>query len=182
MSQTPAYPAGTYDIDPAHTTVGFTVRHMMIAKVRGHFSVTSGAVRIDDDPTKSSVTVTIDAGSLDTRDPNRDGHVKSPDFLDVEKFPTIEYASTSVRQDGSGWKVDGTLTVHGVSKPVTLDLEPTGTGKDPWGGTRGGFEASTEISRADFGLEWNQALETGGVLIGDKVKVEIEVEAVQQAA
>jgi polyisoprenoid-binding protein YceI len=174
------HPAGTFVIDAAHTTVGFTVRHMMLAKVRGHFEVTSGIIKVEEDPTQSSVTVTIDAASLDTREPNRDAHVKSADFLDVEKYPTIEFASTSVRQEGNGWKVDGNLTVHGVTKPVTLDLEPTGLAKDPWGNTRTGFEATTEISRSDFGLEWNQALETGGVVVSDKVKVELEVEAVAQ--
>ncbi|HWG72601.1 MAG TPA: YceI family protein [Acidimicrobiales bacterium] len=184
MSQTTTantvHPSGTWEIDAAHTTVGFTVRHMMLAKVRGHFAVTSGTIHIEDDPLQSSVTVTIDAASLDTRDPNRDTHVKSPDFLDVEKHPTIEFASTSVRQTGDGWEVDGNLTVHGVTRPVTLELEHTGIAKDPWGNTRTGFEATTEISRSDFGLEWNQALETGGVVVGDKVKVEIQVEAVAQ--
>ena len=182
MTQTAVHPAGTFEIDPAHTSVSFTVRHMMLAKVRGHFNVISGTIRVEDDPTKSWVKVVIDATSLDTRDPNRDAHVKSPDFLDVEKYPTIEYTSTAVRQEGDGWKVDGDLTVHGVTKPVTLDLEPTGLSKDPWGNSRTGFEATTELSRADFGLQWNQALETGGVVIGDKVKVEIDVEAVLQTS
>ena len=186
MSQTTTansvHPAGTWELDAAHTTVGFTVRHMMLAKVRGHFAVTRGTIRIEADPLQSSVTVTIDAGSLDTRDANRDAHVKSADFLDVEKYPTIEFASTSVRQTDDGWEVDGDLTVHGVTRPVTLDLEHTGIAKDPYGNTRTGFEATTEISRSDFGLEWNQALETGGVVVGDKVKIEIQVEAVAQQA
>ncbi|MGH9076460.1 MAG: YceI family protein [Acidimicrobiales bacterium] len=184
MSQTTTtttYPAGTYKIDPSHTSVSFTVRHMMVSKVRGHFDVTDGTIRIADDPAQSSVQVTLDAGSLDTRDPKRDGHVKSADLLDVEQYQTIEFRSTGVRQDGRGWRVDGELTVHGVSRPVVLELEPAGTATDPWGGLRAGFDARTEISRADFGLSWNQALEAGGVLVGDAVKVEIAVEAVQQA-
>lgn len=185
MSQTTVptgYQAGTYQLDPSHTHVGFSVRHMMMAKVRGQFTLKSGTVTVAADPAASSVTASIDAASIDTRDGNRDGHLRTADFLDVETFPTLDFRSTAVRPAGDGWEVDGELTIHGVTKPVTLAVETTGAGTDPWGNARVGFEATTSVSRSDFGLTWNQALETGGVLVGDKITIEIATEAVLQTA
>lgn len=175
---TTEYPAGTWEIDTAHTSVGFTARHMMITKVRGSFAELSGTIRTAEDPAQSSVTATIQTASISTNEPTRDGHLKSPDFLDVEKYPTIEFASTAVRGAGDTYEVDGNLTIRGVTRPVTLNVEATGVGKDPWGGTRAGFEASAEISRSDFGMTFNQTLETGGVLVSDKVQIHLEIEAV----
>jgi polyisoprenoid-binding protein YceI len=172
-------PTGTWEIDPSHSTAGFTARHLMVAKVRGRFTSFHGTITVAEDPSGSSVEVTIDTPSIDSRDDNRDVHLKSADFLDVEKWPTMTFASTAVRDAGGGrFDVDGTLTIKGVSRPVTLTGEFIGAQKDPWGGTRAGFEARTEFSRKEFGLEWNVPLDGGGVLVGDKVSVELEVEAV----
>jgi polyisoprenoid-binding protein YceI len=172
--------AGTYVIDPSHSHIGFAVRHLMISKVKGRFASFSGTVTVADDPLASAVEVEIDTASIDTRDEQRDGHLRSPDFFDVAQFPTATYRSTGVRQQGGRWAVDGELTISGVTRPVTLDLTVDGVGGDPWGGTRVGFAARAEVDREDFGLTWNQALETGGVLVGKTITVEIEAEAVRQ--
>jgi polyisoprenoid-binding protein YceI len=171
----------SYTIDTTHSDVSFSVRHMVFAKVRGHFTKWSATFAFDEaDPSKSSVDVSIDAASIDTREAQRDGHLKSADFLDVEKFPTITFKSKRVERTSQGhFKVAGDLTVHGVAKEAVLDVEETGRGKDPWGNSRVGFVGKTSIHRADWGLKWNQALETGGVLVGEKVDIEIEVEAIQ---
>lgn len=175
-------PVGTWELDPTHTTVSFSARHLMVSKVRGRFGSFRGTITVGDDPLVSAVRAEIDTASIDTKDEQRDGHLKSPDFLDVERYPTITFVSTGVRDAGGGeYDLDGDLTITGTTRPVTLKVVSNGVAKDPWGGTRAGFEATTEFSRKDFGLEWNVALESGGVLVGDKVKVEIEVEAVQQA-
>jgi polyisoprenoid-binding protein YceI len=176
-----AYQAGTWNLDPAHTTASFSARHMMITKVRGTFKQLSGTIHIAEDPTQSSVTATIQTASIETREPQRDAHLKSADFLDAEQFPTIEFASTAVRPVSGIYEVDGELTVHGVTRPVTLEVEPTGVGKDPWGGTRAGFEATTRINRKDFGMTFNQTLESGGVLVSDRIDITLEVEAVLAA-
>jgi polyisoprenoid-binding protein YceI len=174
--------AGTYSIDAAHSHVGFTVRHLVVAKTRGRFGTFSGSVVVADDPLASSVSVEIDAASIDTRDEGRDGHLRSGDFFDVERFPTITFRSTDVAPAGKGrFSVTGDLTVRGVTRPVVLDVELEGLATDPWGGSRAVFSASTEIDREDFGLTWNQTLETGGVLVGKSVKIEIEAETVYQA-
>ncbi len=170
--------AGTYQIDPAHSSVSFEVRHLGLSKVRGGFESFSGTVTIAEDPTASSVEVELDAASFTTGSEDRDNHVKSGDFLDVEAYPTVTYRSTAVRQAGDGWQVDGELTVKDVSRPVTLDVEFEGAGQDPWGNGRIAFAASTEIDRSDWGINWNQTLETGGVLVGKKVKIVIDVQAV----
>lgn len=170
--------SGTYSIDPTHSSATFQVRHLGLSKVRGGFESFSGTVEIADDPAKSSVEVSLDAASFTTGNEDRDGHVKSADFLDVEQYPTLTYRSTGVRQDGDHWKVDGELTVRDVSRPVTLDVEFEGAGEDPWGNGRIAFAASTEIDRDEFGITWNQALETGGVLVGKTVKITIDVQAV----
>ena len=174
---------GTWEIDPGHTVLGFHARHAMVAKVRGRFSDFTGSFTLDGtNPAASSATLTIMAASIDTKNADRDGHLTSPEFLDVEQFPTITFTSTSVTQKSdSEFDVTGDLTIHGVTKPVTIHWELIGTTVDPWGGTRIGFEGKAEFSRKDFGMVWNVALETGGVLVGDTVKLEFDVEAVKQA-
>jgi len=175
--------ADTWQIDPAHTNVEFSVRHMMISNVKGQFQKTSGTITINvDDPTSAKIDATIDAASINTRVDKRDAHLKSPAFLDVDKYPTITFKSTKVEAAGPGkWKVTGDLTLHGVTKPVVLDVEGTGTPiTDPMGNTRAGASASTKISRKDFGLTWNQPLETGGVMVGDDVAISIDVEAIKK--
>lgn len=172
--------AGTYEIDVAHSHVGFSAKHLMIAKVRGSFGAFSGSVTIAEEPTESSVAVSIDATSVDTRDAKRDGHLQSADFLDVENYPTLDYKSTSVRLGDDGdWVVDGELTVHGVTRNVPLAVTFEGAALDPWGGTRAVFSATAKVNREDFGLTWNQALETGGVLVGKDIVITIEAEAVK---
>jgi polyisoprenoid-binding protein YceI len=173
--------AGTYDIDPSHTNVGFVARHLMVSKTRGSFPAVSGSITIGNDPVESSVEVTIDAAGVDTGDERRDGHLRSPDFFDVEQFPTISYRSTTVTPSSEGhWDVDGELTVRGITKPVQLQVTFEGAVTDPWGNIRGGFAARAEVDREDFGLTWNQVLEGGGVLVGKKIVIEIEAEAVLQ--
>jgi polyisoprenoid-binding protein YceI len=174
--------AGTWAIDTAHSSIEFVVRHLMMAKVRGSFGDFSGSIAIGDSPETSSVEVEIQVGSVSTRDEQRDGHLTSPDFFDAEQYPTISFRSTAVRgQGGRRYAVDGSLTVRGVTKPVTLDLTYHGTARDPWGNDKAVFSASTEVDREEWGLTWNQALETGGVLVGKKAKIEIEVEAIAAA-
>jgi polyisoprenoid-binding protein YceI len=171
----------TYAIDPAHTTAEFVVRHLMITKVRGRFTGISGTIDVPEGTgVPASVDVTIDATTVDTHEPQRDAHLKSPDFLDAEKFGTIAFKSTGVEGDGDAFKVRGDLTIHGVTRPVVLDTTFEGRGSDPWGNDRIGYEAHTKINRKDFGLAWNQALETGGVVVGDEVKIELNVEAIAQ--
>ncbi len=172
--------AGTYEIDPAHSVVEFQVRHLGLAKVRGRFNTFSGTIEIGDDPTESRVDVTIEAASIDTRDEQRDAHLRSPDFLDVENHPTLEFRSTTVRLDGDDPRVEGLLTVRGVTRPVTLDVEFEGATPDPWGNERIGVSATTDVNREDFGLTWNQALETGGWLVGKSVRIELSVEAIRK--
>ena len=170
--------AGTWDIDAAHTNLGFSARHAMVAKVRGHFAEYTGSFTIDgDDISKSSAELTIQTGSILTGQADRDGHLKSPDFLDVESFPTLTFVSTQVAPvSQSDWKVTGDLTIHGVTKSVVLDVEFAGVETDPWNNTKAGFSATAEIDREDFGLSWNQPLAGGGVLVGKKVKIELEIE------
>lgn len=167
---------GTWTIDPSHTTVGFTGRHLMITKVRGRFGAVEGAVTVPEDRLASTVSATIEMTSIETGDEARDGHLRSADFFDVENFPTMTYVSTGVTQDGDDFRLIGDLTIKGVTKPVELELEFDGVSGDPWGGTRAGFTAKGEINRKDWGLEWNVALETGGVLVGEKIKIELDVE------
>lgn len=172
----------TYQIDPAHSSAHFSVRHMMISNVRGEFTKMSGKVLWDaENPANSSIENSIDASSINTRDAQRDGHLKSADFLDVEKYPSIEFRSTKVESNDGEIRVTGDLTIHGVTKSVVLDVEDaTPETKDPWGNVRIGASATTKIRRKDFGLTWNAALETGGVLVGEEVKISIEVEALRQ--
>ncbi|MBS2025383.1 MAG: polyisoprenoid-binding protein [Deltaproteobacteria bacterium] len=171
----------TWKIDPSHTVVQFTVRHLVISKVKGRFTKFEGGIEFDPSAPAAGgkVEVKIDPASIDTGEPKRDGHLRSPDFFDVEKFPALTFKSTSFAAKGGGhYAIAGDLTIHGVTKPVELTTEYLGAGKDPWGGQRVGFSAHTAIDRKDFGLTWNQALEAGGVLVGDKINIELEVQAV----
>lgn len=169
----------TWSIDPVHSQVDFGVRHMMISTVRGTFGELEGTIHLDeDDLTNSSVEVSIDAASIDTRNEDRDTHLRSGDFLNVEEHPTLRFKSRSVEPAGDGFVVQGDLTIRGVTREVTLEAEELGRGTDPWGNPRVGFRADTRINRKDFGLTWNQALETGGVLVGDEVKISLEVQAI----
>jgi polyisoprenoid-binding protein YceI len=175
--------SSTYKIDPAHSSAHFIVRHMMITNVRGSFSNVQGTVTYDSaNPNLSTVEAVIDTGTINTQEPARDTHLKSADFLDVEKFPTITFKSRGVEFEGEGeLRLLGELTIHGVNKLVTLKVEgPTAEGKDPWGNSRIGASATTKIKRSEFGLVYNAALETGGILIGDDVKIEIEVSLIKE--
>jgi polyisoprenoid-binding protein YceI len=174
--------AGSWVVDKAHSTVEFVARHLMVTKVRGRFNEYDAAITIADRPEDSSVNVTIGSGSITTGDPGRDGHLTSADFLDVENHPSIAFASTTVRPTGaSTWDVEGNLTIHGVTKPVTLAVDFGGVATDPWDNTKAFFTASTEFDRESFGLTWNQPLAGGGVLVGKKVRVELEIQATQVA-
>jgi polyisoprenoid-binding protein YceI len=175
----PGLTTGTWVIDPSHSEVGFVVRHMMVSKVKGRFADVQGTITVAEDVLQSSVDATIGAASIDTRDENRDNHLRSGDFFEVETYPTITFRSTGLRRDGGDFVLDGELTIRGTTRPVSLDLEFNGVQPNPLaeGKPTAGFSAETEISRKDFGLEWNVALETGGVLVGDKIKIAVEVEA-----
>lgn len=172
---------GSYAIDASHTSVGFVARHLMVSKVRGSFPEVSGTLQIAEDPGTSSLDVTVGTASVTTREDQRDAHLRSADFFDVEKFPVMRFVSTSARAAGENWVVEGELTIKETSRPVSLDVEFLGAITDPWGGSRIGFSAATEINREDFGLGWNMALEAGGVVVGKTVRIEIEAELVRQA-
>ena len=171
-------PAGTYSVDASHSTVEFVARHLMVTKVRGRFADYAVELHIAEVPEQSRVDVVIQSASISTGDAGRDGHVSSPDFLDVAQYPTLEFHSTSVTPAGGEWSVTGDLTIHGVTRPVELAVTFGGLAEDPWGNQRAFFSASTEFDREDFGLSWNQPLAGGGVLIGKKVKVELEIQAI----
>lgn len=174
--------AGTYALDASHTSVEFIARHLMISKVRGKFTDVVGTVTIADTPEDSAVEVSIAATSVSSGDTARDDHLRSADFFDVATYPTIGFRSTAVEHvKGEQWKVTGDLTIKDVTRPVTLDVEFEGATETPFGDTRIGFSAGTEVDREDFGLTWNVAIETGGVVVGKKVRLEFEVEAVKQA-
>ena len=169
----------TYTIDPAHSAADFKVRHLMVANVRGEFSGVSGTLTFDPaNPANSKVEAKIPTATIQTRDTQRDAHLKSADFFDVEKYPEITFVSTKVvKNGGDEYKVTGDLTIHGITKSVTLDVEgPTPEVKDPWGNTKIGASAQTKVNRRDFGLTWNAALETGGVLVGDDVTIHLDLE------
>ncbi len=172
---------GTWQIDPSHTRLGFVARHAMVTKVRGHFPATAGMLVIDaDNPSGSTAQVSVEMASVSTGSPDRDAHLRSADFFDVETHPAMTFASTAVKQDGDQFVMLGDLTIRGVTRPVELAIEPTGVATDPFGNVRAGFEGSTELSRRDFGLTWNVALEAGGVLVSDKVQIQLDVAAVKQ--
>jgi polyisoprenoid-binding protein YceI len=174
---------GTYTIDASHSQIGFTARHAMVTKVRGAFNEFAGSGVIDEEtPSNSKLEVTIQSASIDTRNADRDAHLKSNDFFAMEEFPTITFVSTKVEKTGAATvDVTGDLTIKGVSLPVTIPFEVTGTAIDPWGNTRVGFEGKTTINRKDWGVNWNAALEAGGVLVSEKVTLEFEISAIRAA-
>ena len=175
--------AGTWQIDPAHSHVEFAVRHLMISTVKGRFGEVSGTVTVDAaNPAASVVDVTINVTSLDTREPQRDTHLRSADFFDVDRFPALRFTSTGVSGGGDELTLTGELTIRDTTRPVTLTVTPEGRVQDPWGNARAGYSATAKIKRTDFGLTWNQVLEAGGVVVGEDVKISIDVELVKQVA
>ena len=176
MSVLSTLPAGTYTIDASHSRVGFSARHAMVTKVRGSFNDYTGSAVVADGA--ASISIEISAASVDTRSADRDGHLQSPDFFDVANFPKITFKSTSVKDGGEGIVVTGDLTIKDVTKPITIEFEYSGTAKDPFGNDRFGFEGAAEINRKDFGLTWNAALETGGILVSENIKLEFEISTI----
>ncbi len=172
----------TWKIDPAHSHVEFAVRHLMISTVRGRFTDVKGTVvAADGNPATAQVDVAIDVNTIDTREAQRDAHLKSADFFEAEKYPALTFKSARVTDvKGDRFKLVGDLTMHGVSREVTLDVTSEGRGKDPWGGERAGYSAVTKVNRSDFGLTWNQVLETGGIAVGDEIKISLDLELVKQ--
>ena len=172
-----------WKIDTAHTHAEFAVRHLMISTVKGRFADVQGVVHIDEsDFTKSDVQVTIGVASIDTREPQRDAHLRSADFFDVDNFPQLTFRSTRIDGKGDAFKIVGDLTIRGTTREVVLDVSTEGRAKDPWGGERAGFTAATRIKRTDYGLLWNQLLESGGLLVGEDVKISIDVELIKQSS
>jgi polyisoprenoid-binding protein YceI len=176
-AEIPGYIAGTWDIDPVHSHVGFVARHLMVSKVHGNFTRIEGQIITAENPLESSATATIDTTSLDTSNEQRNNDIKGEGFLDVANHPTMTYRSTGIRQDGEEFIVDGELTIKGITRPVQLKAEVNGFGPDPYGGTRTGISATGEINRVDYGITTNMALPTGGVMISEKIQLTIEVEA-----
>jgi len=170
------YKAGTWTLDAAHSDVQFTVRHMMISKVRGTFGVKSATIIAPENPLEAKIEATVDVASVNTRDEGRDAHLRSADFFDAETYPTMEFHSTGVRLEGGKFLVDGELSLHGVTKPVTFDVDFGGFGQDPFGNYKAGATAKAVIDREEFGLTWNAALETGGVLVGKDVTIELDLQ------
>jgi polyisoprenoid-binding protein YceI len=172
------YPAaGRWEIDPAHTSAEFIGRHLMVTKVRGGFATVTGSITVGEDPLDSQVDVTIDVSSVSTGSADRDAHIKSPDFFDVERFPEMRFVSNAVKPDGSGWILEGALTIKDETHPVSLPFEFVGIVDDPWGNSKAAFTGATEVLRENWGLNWNVSLESGGVLVSKKIKLEIEVQA-----
>ena len=178
-SGTPAIPAGTWTVDPTHTRIGFVARHMMVTKVRGAFHEFTADVEIGEDPLASRVEAEVQMASIDTGSADRDGHLRTNDFFDVEQHPTMRLVSTGFDAAGDHYVMHAELTIKGVTRPVDFELEFDGVGQDPWGNTRAGFTATTTVNRKDWGIEWNAPLETGGVLVGDKVQIEIDAQLVK---
>jgi polyisoprenoid-binding protein YceI len=174
----PGYLAGAWDIDPVHSDISITARHMAVSKVRASFGEFAGEIVTAENPLASTVNVTIQATSIDTKNADRDAHIRTADFLDVESHPTITFVSTGLTQDGDDFTLAGDLTLHGVTKPVELALEVNGFGPDAWGGTRVGFSGKTTVSRKEHGINFNAALETGGLVVSDKLQVSLEIEGV----
>ena len=177
----PGYKAGTWVLDPSHSEVTFSVRHMMISKVRGTFGMKSATLVAPENPLEAEVTASVDVASVDTNDKGRDDHLRSADFFDVENHPTMEFRSTGARVENGDFLVDGDLTIRGITKPVTFDFEFGGFGQDPWGSYKAGATALAVVNREEFGLTWNAALETGGVLVSEKIKLEFDVSAIKNA-
>lgn len=172
------YVAGTWDIDAVHSEVSFVIRHMMVSKVRGRFDKFEGTITTAPNPLESTATASIDLSSINTGASQRDDHLRSADFFDIENHPTMTYRSTGIRQEGADFVVDGELTIRGITKPVTLNVEVNGFGADPFGGTRAGFSATGQINRHDFGVSYNGPIPGGGSVLGDRVQLAIEAEAV----
>jgi polyisoprenoid-binding protein YceI len=170
---------GVWNVDTSHSQVGFVARHLMIAKVRGQFRTFSGSITVTENPLESTVQADVDLGSVDTGDAGRDEHLRGADFFQVDQHPQMTFVSTGVKEDGDDYLLFGDLTINGTSRQVEFSLEFDGVTGDPWGGTRAGFTAQAEINRKDWGIEWNAALETGGVVVGDKVKIQLDIEAVK---
>jgi polyisoprenoid-binding protein YceI len=179
-TSTTTIPAGTWTLDTMHSHVGFSVRHMMVSKVRGTFNDFTADIVTAEDPLQSSVTATVQMASIDTGEEGRDEHLRNNDFFEVDAYPTMTFTSTSITGSGSDFEVTGDLTIKGNTKPVTFDLEFGGVEQDPWGNTRAGFTLTGTINRKDFGVEYNAVLETGGIMIGDKVSIELDIEATLQ--
>lgn len=177
----PGYKAGTWVLDPAHSEASFTVRHMMISKVRGTFAIKEAVITAPENPLQASVQASVDATTVDTRDSGRDTHLRSGDFFDVENHPTMDFVSTGVRREGGDFLVDGDLTIRGTTRPVTFRLDFGGFQTDPWGNYKAGATAKTVINREEFGLTWNTALESGGVLVGKDVTIELDLQGILQA-
>ena len=184
MTTAPTTPTGTYAIDPSHSRIGFVARHAMVTKVRGSFNEFEGSGHFDaENPANSHLALIIQANSIDTRNEDRDGHLKSNDFFDMETYPEIKFASTAVEKvDDDNYRVTGDLTIKDVTKPVTVDFEYTGTAVDPYQNQRIGFDGSTTVNRKDWGVNWNTALDTGGVLVSEKVPLEFDVSAIRTEA
>ena len=170
---------GVWNVDASHSTIGFVARHLMVSKVRGHFATFTGTLTIADEPLASKVEASADIASITTGDDDRDAHLKSADFFDADNFPTMTLVSTGIDKNGSDYVLHTDLTIKGVTKQVDFELEFDGVSGDPWGGTRAGFSAQAEVNRKDWGLEWNVALETGGVLVSEKVKIQLDIEAIK---
>lgn len=179
--QIPGYIAGTWAIDPVHSDVSFTIRHMMVSKVRGRFGTFTGTIVTAEDPLASTVSAEIAMTSIDTNNSQRDDHIRSADFFEVEKFPTMTYQSTGVKPTDEGFAVEGELTLKGVTRSVPLALEFNGAGPDAFGGTRAGFSATATINRKDFGIDFNMPIDGGGVVLGEKISISLEVEAVLES-
>lgn len=178
----PGYTAGTWNVDPVHSDVSFTVRHMMVSKVRGHFANFEAKIVTAPNPLDSSVTASIDLNSIDTRNEQRDNHIRSADFFEVESYPSMTYRSTKLSPHYDGWLLEGELTLHGVTRPVPLTLELNGFTSDPYGGRRVGFSATGEINRREFGIDISMPMDGGGVVVGDKISILLEIEAVLEQA
>lgn len=177
MPEHPLPETGTWTIDPAHSAIEFIARHLMVTKVRGGFGSFSGSIEIAENPTESVIDIEVDMDSVVTGSADRDGHLKSPDFFDVESHPKMRFVSTSIIEKDDGYQLTGDLTVRGVTKPLTLDVDYLGVMTDPWGNAKAAFSAGGEVNREDWGLTWNAPLETGGVLVSKTARIEIEVQA-----
>lgn len=178
--QIPGYRAGTWAIDPTHTEVGFSVRHLAISKVKGKFENFSGTITTAENPLESSVSATVEVASINTNQADRDGHLRTGDFFAAEEYPEFTFTSSAVRQEGNDFKIDGELTLRGVTKPVTFDFDFGGFGTDPYGNYKVGFTATTVVKREDYGIQWNAPLETGGLLLGSDVTITLDVQAALQ--
>lgn len=176
----PGYRAGTWILDPSHSEVTFSVRHMMISKVRGTFGMKSATLVAPENPLDAKVTASVDVTSIDTNDDGRDGHLRSADFFDTENFPTMEFVSTGARVEGGDFFIEGDLTIRDITKPVSFEFDFGGFGQDPYGNYKAGASATTTINREDFGLTWNAALETGGVLVGKDITINLDLQGALQ--